>query len=113
MGGKFPKVNENVKLISGWFEETLPVFIADETKFEPFCALLHIDCDLYSSTKTVLDLLRPTIKKGTIIMFDEYWYLHNVMDHEYRAFAEFIEESGLSYEYVAHTDRGCASVKIL
>ena len=45
-----PKVPANVELIKGWFNETLPGFIARHPGPASF---LHIDCDLYSSSKTV------------------------------------------------------------
>ena len=45
--GKMPKVNSNVKLVKGWFNESLPKFLSEHN--EPV-AFIHIDCDLYSST---------------------------------------------------------------
>lgn len=94
-----PKVNENVELIKGWFDETLPSF-AEEHR-ERFCSLIHIDCDLYSSTKTVFDNLKENIRKGTIIMFDELIGYVGWQDHEYRALIEFLNESGYSYKCIA------------
>lgn len=49
-----PSVASNVKLWVGWFNETIPEF---ERMYESDpIALLHVDCDLYSSTCTILDL---------------------------------------------------------
>lgn len=110
--GILPKVNSNVHLIAGWFENTLPKFVdtlPDKTQFVSF---MHIDCDLYSSTKTVFDNLKHLIKPGTVIMFDEYWYNYKWEEHEFKAFQEFIAESGFKYDYIANTHRGLASVKI-
>ncbi len=36
-------------------------------------ALAYVDCDLYSSTRTVLGFLMPRIKHGSIIAFDDYF----------------------------------------
>jgi hypothetical protein len=36
-------------------------------------ALAYIDCDLYSSTKTVLNFLAGRLKNGMIIAFDDYY----------------------------------------
>jgi hypothetical protein len=36
-------------------------------------ALAYIDCDLYSSTKVVLQFLMPRLKHGMIIAFDDYF----------------------------------------
>jgi hypothetical protein len=37
---------------------------------------------------------------GTIIVFDEYFNYPNWEEHEYKAFQEFIGESGLGYRYL-------------
>jgi hypothetical protein len=49
-----PRVEKNVKLIKGWFDKTLPTFIQKEKRD---IAYLHVDCDLYSSTKTIFEAL--------------------------------------------------------
>ena len=55
-GGKKPKVASNVTLIEGWFDKTLAAFLARER--EPI-AFIHVDCDIYASAKTVLELAMP------------------------------------------------------
>jgi len=52
-------------IVKGWFENTLP-------EYEGTIALLHLDCDLYSSYKTALGELYPKVSSGGIICFDEY-----------------------------------------
>jgi len=54
---------------SGWFSETLPTIPEDLT-----FGMLHIDCDLYSSSMDVLDFLftRIRINHGCVICFDDY-----------------------------------------
>lgn len=73
---------------------------------------MHIDCDLYNSTKTIFDNLAPRIKSGTIIVFDEYFNYPNWQQHEYKAFQEFVEDNNIKYEYIA-IGYGQAAVKIL
>ena len=97
--GKLPRVRPNVKLHVGWFNETLPQF--SESSIEKI-SFLHIDCDLYSSTKAIFDHLGDRIVPGSIILFDEYFNYYGWRDHEYRAFKEFVEERSLSYKYVAY-----------
>lgn len=94
-----PEVRENVFLIPGWFDETLPSFVEAHT--EP-CAFIHMDCDLYSSTCSVLHTLKAHIVPGTIILFDEYFNYPSWKQHEYKAFQEFIRSSNLSYEYIGY-----------
>jgi len=45
--GNLPRVNNNVELIKGWFNETLVNFIQTHNKKVSF---IHMDADLYSST---------------------------------------------------------------
>jgi len=56
--------------------------------------MVFIDCDTYSSSKTVLDFLAPLIQKPAIFCFDD-WKLYD-MDikgtGEYRSFNEFLEK---------------------
>lgn len=66
------------------------------------CRVLHIDCDLYSSTRTVLRLLKDRIKPGCVIVFDEYFNYPGWEDKEFKAFREFISETRLAYEYVGY-----------
>lgn len=79
-----PDVPSNVDLVVGLFAETLPAFLATHPGD---AALIHLDADLYSSTKTVLELLAPRIVTGTIVVLDEYFIME---EHERRAFDEFI-----------------------
>ena len=58
------------ELVVGWFDDTLPGFLDEH---EGPVAFLHVDCDLYSSTKTVLDLVGPRLVPGSIVAFDEYF----------------------------------------
>ena len=95
-----PEVNKNVKLIKGWFEDTLPNFIKEKGDFK--VAFIHSDSDLYSSTKTTLDNLKGRIQKGTVIVFDEYLNYPGWEENEFKAFQEFIQETGLKYEYIGY-----------
>jgi predicted O-methyltransferase YrrM len=102
MGGVLPKVPPNAVLHKGWFTQTLPAYLASTD--EPI-AFLHIDCDLYSSTRDVFALIGDRLVPGTIIVFDEYFGYPNWREHEFKAFAEFVEASGRRYEYVGHAVR--------
>jgi len=96
---------DNVKLVKGYFEDTLPLFTK---KFPGDIALLHIDSDLYSSAKTVFKNLTSRIKPGTIIVFDEINDYSNWRDHEAKAFAEFLIETGYKYEALLWSGLGCS-----
>jgi hypothetical protein len=91
-----PSVTSNVELVVGWFDQTLPGFLAANPGPVSF---LHVDCDLYSSTKTIFYFLRGRIVPGTVIVFDEYFNYIGWRNHEFKAFREFIAESGFNYRY--------------
>lgn len=96
-----PKVLSNVELIQGWFHITLPEFLSTiETNRK--VSYLHIDCDLYSSTKIIFNHLCGRIVSGSIIVFDEYFNYPGWQFGEYKAFKEFLETSGLTYEYITY-----------
>jgi hypothetical protein len=97
-----PKVRPNVSLIKGWFSNTLPEFIKEHDESVGF---LHVDCDLYSSTKTIFEFLESRIHPGCIIVFDEYFNYPDWENGEYRAFQEFIARTGLKYEYIGYNRR--------
>jgi predicted O-methyltransferase YrrM len=87
-------------VIAGLFEDTLPAFLAETD--EPI-AFMHVDCDLYSSTKTVLDLTGERLAPDAVLVFDEFFNYPGWRQHEYRAWTEFLERSGRSFEYLAYT----------
>lgn len=97
-----PPVNKNVTLHKGWFNETLPPFVAANSG--PV-ALLHVDCDLYSSTVTIFDCLEQQIVPGTIIVFDEYFNYPGWKDGEFKAFKELVAKNDLRYEYLTYNKK--------
>ncbi len=97
--GGLPDMPQNVKLYKGWFEDTLPAWI--EKNNERPISVLRVDCDIYSSTKTIFTVLKPLIKSGTWIVFDELIGYYGWREHEYKAFMEFIDETGFEFQYIA------------
>jgi predicted O-methyltransferase YrrM len=87
-------------VIAGLFEDTLPAFLADTD--EPI-AFLHVDCDLYSSSKTVLDLVGDRLAQEAIVVFDEFFNYPGWQQHEFLAWNEFIANSDRSFEFLAYT----------
>lgn len=96
--GKPPNTRDNVELIQGFFEETLPDFV--EMQAGNHFGFIHIDCDIYSSTKTVFDCCRTLIKPGCIIVFDELLHYQEFADNEMLAFYEYLRESGYHFEWI-------------
>lgn len=96
--GRLPQVRDNVELHVGWFEDTLPAFLAHETG--PL-RLANVDCDLYGSTCTVLRALGDRVRPGAVLVFDEYFMGKDWRRHEHRAFREAAEAFGWRYAYRA------------
>lgn len=97
-----PAVRKNCELWIGWFNDTLPGFV--ELHKEPI-ALLHMDCDLYSSAAFVLDALNRQIVPGTVIVFDEYMNYPGWQWDEFRAWQEFCSSNTVEYEYIGRVSR--------
>jgi len=94
--GVLPKVEPNVELVDGFIESTLPGFI--ERKGLDTVAFIHIDTDTYTPAKVLLELLKPYLRKGSIILFDELCGYPNWRNHEYKALTEVLDES--EYEFL-------------
>jgi Macrocin-O-methyltransferase (TylF) len=92
-----PAVEANVKLHVGLFSETLPQFASS---LQEDMAFIHVDCDLYSSTKEIFFNLGSRIKSGTVIVFDEYMNYPGWKQHEWKAFREYTSSSNLKYQYI-------------
>jgi hypothetical protein len=95
--GGLPKVPNNVSLHKGWFNETLPAWCQQHSGN---IAFMHIDCDLYSSTTTILETLAQRMQIGTVILFDEYFNYPNWENHEFKAWQEFIKAHHMCYDYI-------------
>ena len=97
--GNLPNVNMNVELIKGWFNETLLTFIQTYNKKVSF---IHMDADLYSSTKYVFEILKDYIDKDCVIIFDELVNYPGFDGDtgELKAFYEFIAENKVDYEWI-------------
>jgi hypothetical protein len=111
-----PTVNENVKLVKGFFDQSLEPWIKennlDQIKF------LHIDSDLYSSAIYVLKILNRYIVSGTIIVFDEFYpwgrkRYETWEEHEYRALKEWITEFDREFKILSRNDHQQCTIKIV
>ena len=93
---------ENVRFICGLFHETLPKFMKIHKENISF---LHIDCDIYHSTKTIFRYCGKSLSKGSIIVFDELMNYDGYEEHELKAFSEFVfENSTFKFEWIGMKD---------
>ena len=99
LNGKLPDVPDNVELIKGYFEDTLKDF-ASKHKGK-YLSFLHIDCDIYSSTKTIFTELNEMIRPGCVIVFDELLHYKGFESNEIKAFHEFLIKTSRRFEWLA------------
>ena len=100
--GKEKMFNSNVNFVCGLFEDTLPIFIK---KHRENISFMHIDCDVYESTKTIFDNCKDFISSGCVIVFDEFVNYPGYEMHEIKAFSEFICENKINFEWIGMNGR--------
>ena len=92
--GAVPEVADpRVRFFKGWFDDTLRAYSLPAHDV----LVVNLDADVYSSARTVLNYLRDKLKPGDWLYFDEFM----VWDHEFRAFQEFVEGSGMRFQAIA------------
>src|SRR4030095_10735776 len=65
--GAVPTIDDaRICFFKGWFDEVLPTYSVPEHDV----LVINMDADLYTSTICVLHHLRPWIRAGTFIYFD-------------------------------------------
>lgn len=109
LNGSLPAVLQNVSLVKGWFQDTVPTFLSEHQECISF---IHVDCDTYESSKMVLELLQQRIRPGLVIIFDEYLGYPGWKNGEFKALKEIREEIGFEYEYLAFSTNQ-ASIRII
>ncbi len=79
-------------IVPGFYEDTLTDTSDADAKLPSDIALAYVDCDLYSSTKTVLEFLQPRLKHGMIVAFDDYFcFSDRTVSGERKAFLDIFE----------------------
>ena len=98
-------VIETIQIHKGWFQDSVPQFfdaqITTTTKTPVVVAFVHADADLYTSTVTFLEVLcaRNLFRKGSIIIFDEFWNYPHWQEGEYKAWMDIVTKYGLESKY--------------
>jgi hypothetical protein len=120
-----PNVPENVDLVTGLFEDTLEPFFEhmhDHLGYWPRVGFAHIDCDIYSSTKTVLAALTNRVLPGSVLLFDELMEFRDGeprqqytewRKHEWKALTEWLEATGYTIEILGRDREYRAAFRIL
>jgi len=107
LGGELPTVSDNVTLIKGWFDATLPEFLDGHQANVRLC---HVDCDTYESALYVLEQIVPRLVTGSILIFDEYYGYPNWQHGEFLAWQQVCKKHKLAYRYIAFASMQVAVV---
>jgi O-methyltransferase len=86
------KFNENdINIIEGFYETSLT---GDLQSKMPKIGMLHIDVDLYSSTKDILKFAKPLLVNGSLVLFDDWYCFKPSIKNSYgeqKAVNEFLD----------------------
>lgn len=108
--GKALEIDDSrATVVPGYFHDTLRPFLKTFTPGNRL--VIHVDCDIYSSTLCVLTNIAEILKPGSILIFDEF----NLASHEFRAFQDFVSAFVVKYR-VLGTAGGfyeCVAVEVL
>jgi O-methyltransferase len=88
--------DERAQLVKGLFQDTLLPLLQSNRIHKKARTIIHLDADLFSATLFVLAALFPYLKKGDVILFDEF----NVPNHEFSAFKIFTESFYVKAQFI-------------
>lgn len=107
--GKRPEIADpRVSFVAGWFQQSLRAFLSSYTPQSQ--KVIHVDCDLYSSSLYCLTTLDPVISPGTLIVLDDFFDAL----HVYRALSDYCSAYVRQYKLLARTHQlGQAAILML
>jgi hypothetical protein len=89
---------KNVIIHKGWFSDTI-----HEAKQISNIYGIHFDCDLGSSTTTVLNGLSDIILNSKpYILFDEMYGYEGYEMHEFKSFLDWVNTSNANFQVISH-----------
>jgi macrocin-O-methyltransferase TylF-like protien len=99
-GGTLPVLEDTrVRLVKGWFRDTLPGFLEQFSTDK--LLVVHCDADVYSSTLFALCQLDKLLQPGAIVFFDDF----SSMLHDFRALEDYTRAFGREYTVLGAAGR--------
>jgi len=78
-------------IVEGFYQDTLTAALARDLAAKTRAGVIYIDCDLYESTRAVLEFIVPILQQGTVLCFDDYYCFNGRPDRgEQLAIREFL-----------------------
>ncbi len=96
---RFQKYGNRAVFVKGLFQKTIPKWKRNRANTK--ISVIHLDADIYSSTKYVLDTIDDMITSDTLVMLDDYYGRPANMDNVHKAFHEYIDKNGYDFTYLA------------
>jgi O-methyltransferase len=85
---------DEYEIVQGFYDRTLNEALHYKLAGRK-AAIVNVDCDLYSSTVTVLKFVKRYLANGTVICFDDFYhYKGNPDQGQQKALSQFLEENG-------------------
>lgn len=102
---------DRLKTVRGFYDQSLTPELAQQLAPKK-AAVIYIDCDLYTSTVSVLNWIPPFLQMGTILVFDDWnCFSADPERGERRAWREFLEANpSLRFEPFVTTAEGQAFI---
>lgn len=82
---------KDYELIKVWFDK-----LQDLKEDFPRACMVLVDCDLYESTRDVLEFMRDKIGPGTLLLFDDWYTCKNWEGGEQKAFYEWKDKYNIN-----------------
>ncbi|WP_374665733.1 TylF/MycF/NovP-related O-methyltransferase [Ramlibacter sp.] len=95
---RFGMLDDRVRFLPGWFQDTLP-----DAPIGPL-AVLRIDCDFHDATLQVLEALYDRVSPAGFVIVDDYG--EDAWTHCREAVDGFRQRRGIT-EPLVHVDAGC------
>jgi hypothetical protein len=110
-GGKLPDIRDaRSRFHVGLIQDTLPAFV--KTLSPDQRKVIHIDVDLYNATLVTLVLLQPCLRKGDIIIFDDFFTTTKAA-HEFKGFYDFLDLYKMPYKPIFKCRNGHIVIEML
>jgi len=88
---------QRVHIVPGFYDKSLTPELYNKLGLTRGMHLVHMDSDLYASTKTALEWLTPLLDSGSVIIFDDWLGFADKPDPEnygeQRAFREWVDHA--------------------
>lgn len=104
---------QDYKTIKGFYDQTLSNSDPNKIGISK-AAFVHIDCDLYESTRLCLDYITDILVNGSVLSFDDWFCFDGDPNRgEQRAFHEWSKANAASMQFIPYSKFGWHGMSFL